>query len=135
VAAPTATVLRDGEWIEIPRRDVVPGDLVRLGAGDRVPADGRLLEARALHVQQAALTGESLPTEKHSGGDVRSAAHAARGPEPRLPRHLGGERYGGDAGGGDRSGDGLRRRRCAIGSWGGLLGRPPPEGLHVGHPP
>ncbi len=67
VAAPTATVLRDGEWIEIPRRDVVPGDLVRLGAGDRVPADGRLLEARDLHVQQAALTGESLPTEKRAG--------------------------------------------------------------------
>jgi Mg2+-importing ATPase len=66
-AAPTATVLRDGQWTEIPRREVVPGDLVRLTAGDRVPADGRLVEARDLHVQQAALTGESLPTEKHTG--------------------------------------------------------------------
>lgn len=66
-AAPTATALRDGRWREIPRRDVVPGDLVRLMAGDRVPADARLLEARDLHVQQAALTGESLPTEKHAG--------------------------------------------------------------------
>src|SRR5207244_3318899 len=51
--APTATALRDGTWIEIRRRDLVPGDIVRLTAGDRVPADARLLEARDLHVQQA----------------------------------------------------------------------------------
>jgi Mg2+-importing ATPase len=62
--APTATALRDGAWSEIRRRDVVPGDVVRLAAGDRVPADARLLEARDLHVQQAALTGESMPAEK-----------------------------------------------------------------------
>src|SRR6185437_1389700 len=60
----TATVLRDGRWQEINRRDVVPGDLVRLSAGDLVPADGQLLEARDLYVQQAALTGESMPAEK-----------------------------------------------------------------------
>jgi len=62
--APTATALRDGTWSEIRRRDLVPGDIVRLAAGDRVPADARLLEARDLHVQQAALTGESMPAEK-----------------------------------------------------------------------
>jgi len=62
--APTATVLRDGAWCEIPRREVVPGDVIRLGAGDLVPADARLLDARDLHVHQAALTGESLPAEK-----------------------------------------------------------------------
>ena len=62
--APRATVLRDGEWMDLPRRDVVPGDVVRLSAGDLVPADGRLLEARDLHLQEAALTGESLPAEK-----------------------------------------------------------------------
>ena len=61
---PTATVLRDGAWRETPRRELVPGDVVRLVAGDRVPADLRLLEARDLHVQQAALTGESAPVEK-----------------------------------------------------------------------
>jgi P-type Mg2+ transporter len=66
-AAPTATVRRDGTWTELPRRVLVPGDIVRLGAGDRVPADARLLEARDLHVQQAALTGESMPTEKEAG--------------------------------------------------------------------
>ena len=63
--APSATALRDGRWLEIPRREVVPGDLVRLSAGDLVPADGRLLESQDLHVQQAALTGESMPAEKY----------------------------------------------------------------------
>lgn len=62
--APTATARRDGEWREIPRRRVVPGDVVRLAAGDLVPADARLIESHDLHVQQAALTGESLPAEK-----------------------------------------------------------------------
>ncbi|MGC0775108.1 MAG: magnesium-translocating P-type ATPase [Candidatus Acidiferrum sp.] len=61
---PPATVLRDGEWREIKRREIVPGDIVRLIAGDLVPADARLMEARDLYVQQGALTGESLPSEK-----------------------------------------------------------------------
>jgi P-type Mg2+ transporter len=63
---PTATVLRDGQWIEIARREIVPGDMVRLTAGDLIPADGRLLDSRDLHVQEAALTGESLPVEKEA---------------------------------------------------------------------
>ena len=62
--APTATVLRDGHSIELPRREVVPGDVIKLAAGDLVPADADLVQARDLHVQQAALTGESLPVEK-----------------------------------------------------------------------
>ena len=62
--APTASALRDGGWAELPRTELVPGDVVRLSAGDLVPADARLLEARDLHVQQGALTGESLPVEK-----------------------------------------------------------------------
>jgi Mg2+-importing ATPase len=65
--APTSTVLRDGQWQEVPLRIVVPGDLVRLSAGDLVPADSRLVEARDLSVQQAMLTGESLPADKHVG--------------------------------------------------------------------
>src|ERR1700730_320646 len=64
--APTATVLRDGNWTEIPRREVVPGDVFRLTAGDLVPADACLFRVRDLHVQQAALTGESLPVEKEA---------------------------------------------------------------------
>jgi P-type Mg2+ transporter len=62
----TATVLRDGSWQEIRRHEVVPGDIVRLCAGDLVPADAQLLEARDLYVQQAALTGESMPAEKNA---------------------------------------------------------------------
>ena len=62
--APTATALRDGEWKEIRRREIVPGDIVRLSAGDLVPADARLVNSRDLYVLQAALTGESLPAEK-----------------------------------------------------------------------
>ncbi len=62
--APTATVLRDGRWTEIPRPEVVPGDLIRLVPGDLIPADGRLVECEHLHVQESALTGESVPAEK-----------------------------------------------------------------------
>jgi Mg2+-importing ATPase len=67
--APTATVLRDGQWCELPRRALVPGDTIRLSAGDLVPADAHLVDARDLHVQEAALTGESLPVEKMAGRD------------------------------------------------------------------
>jgi len=70
--APTATVLRDGAWKEIRRLDVVPGDVVRLSAGDMIPADARLLSARDLYVQQAALTGESLPTAKAASAEPAS---------------------------------------------------------------
>jgi Mg2+-importing ATPase len=72
--APTATALRDGEWREIPRREIVPGDLIRLSAGDMVPADARLVESRDLHAQQAALTGESLPVEKEAAPASQTAS-------------------------------------------------------------
>jgi Mg2+-importing ATPase len=62
--AHTATALRDGSWCEIPSRTLVPGDTIRLSAGDMVPADAVLLSAKDLHVNEAALTGESLPVEK-----------------------------------------------------------------------
>jgi Mg2+-importing ATPase len=65
--SPTATVLRESQWQEVPLRAVVPGDLIRLSSGDLVPADSRLVEARDLSVQQAMLTGESLPVDKHVG--------------------------------------------------------------------
>jgi Mg2+-importing ATPase len=73
---PTATVLRDGQWQEVPLRAVVAGDLFRLSAGDLVPADARVLEARDLSVQQAMLTGEPLPVEKHAGAPGASATRA-----------------------------------------------------------
>ncbi|MFZ5808394.1 MAG: cation-translocating P-type ATPase [Chloroflexota bacterium] len=64
MAAPLATVLRDGLEVRIPARELVPGDVVILRAGDRVAADMRLIESINLQVEEAALTGESLPVEK-----------------------------------------------------------------------
>ena len=76
--APTANVLRDSKWIEIPRREIVPGDVIKLAAGDLVPADAELLQTRDLHVQQAALTGESLPVEKSASSDHSSESDLHR---------------------------------------------------------
>ncbi|MGQ0622700.1 MAG: cation-translocating P-type ATPase [Panacagrimonas sp.] len=59
-----ARVLRDGAQSQIPAEHLVPGDVVLLDAGDRVPADGRVIEHARLHADEAALTGESLPTAK-----------------------------------------------------------------------
>ena len=85
MAAPTATVLRDGDDVELPARQLVPGDVILLEAGDRVPADARLIEAINLQVEEAALTGESVPVEKHAApladphlgvGDCRNMVYA-----------------------------------------------------------
>ena len=65
MAAPTASVMRDGDEVKIPARDLVPGDVILLRTGDRIPADARLLETVNLQVEEAALTGESVPVEKH----------------------------------------------------------------------
>ncbi|HET8759576.1 MAG TPA: cation-transporting P-type ATPase, partial [Nitrospiria bacterium] len=62
---PVATVRRDGRVLNVPSVRLVPGDLVLLEAGDRVPADGRLLEAVQLRVDESSLTGESVPADKH----------------------------------------------------------------------
>jgi Mg2+-importing ATPase len=74
--APTASVCRGGVWRDVPRRTLVPGDLIRLAAGDRVPADARLLEARELHLQQSALTGESAPEQKDACEQPQGAVGA-----------------------------------------------------------
>lgn len=66
LSAPTATVIRDGVERDIPAEELVPGDIVLLEAGDKVPADGRLVEAASLRLVEAALTGESSPTRKHT---------------------------------------------------------------------
>jgi len=66
MAAPHATVMRDGTEIDLPAQDVVPGDLLVLSAGNRVAADARLLFGMNLKTQEAPLTGESAPVEKHA---------------------------------------------------------------------
>lgn len=62
--SPNAMVLRDDRRISVPAEDLVPGDVVLLEAGDKVPADLRLLQVKNLQVQEAALTGESVPVQK-----------------------------------------------------------------------
>jgi Mg2+-importing ATPase len=79
--APTATVFRDGDWHELPRRDVVPDDVVRLSSGDLVPADGLVLAARDFFVQQSAMTGESLPVEKEPHPDDPAQHRNPTGPK------------------------------------------------------
>src|SRR5688572_24653688 len=66
MAAPTATVVRDGREQRLPAHDLVPGDVIVLGTGDKVPADARLTEAVNLQTVEAPLTGESAPVEKQS---------------------------------------------------------------------
>ena len=73
MSAPTAKVIRDNKIIQIPSREVVPGDIVALEAGDFVCADGRLIESASLKCAESALTGESLPVDKdikELSGDV-----------------------------------------------------------------
>ncbi len=76
MAAPTTKVRRDGKVVEIRFSEVVPGDIVVLEAGDKVPADARLIEVANLHVNEASLTGESIAVVKHTaeiGGKVSLA--------------------------------------------------------------
>jgi Ca2+-transporting ATPase len=77
MSAPRATVIRDGTEIDIPAREVVPGDLLVLSAGNRIAADGRLVYGVNLKSQEAPLTGESTPIEKHA--DVLHEADAPVG--------------------------------------------------------
>ena len=67
----TATVVREGQAKEIPLHQLVPGDIVKLSAGDMIPGDVRLISAKDLFIIQATLTGESLPVEKNDARDPR----------------------------------------------------------------
>ena len=77
--AATAAVVRDRTRRDIPVAQIVPGDLVLLAAGDVVPADGRVIDADRLFVDEAVLTGESFPVEKATGASVRMGASVASG--------------------------------------------------------
>ena len=74
-----ARVRRDGTWSTPPAKELVPGDVIRLRLGDIVPADARLLEGDEVSVDQAALTGESLPATKKSGDAIFSGSIIRRG--------------------------------------------------------
>jgi H+-transporting ATPase len=75
----TARVLRDGTWGELDAARLVPGDVVRVRLGDVIPADLKLLDGEYLSVDQAALTGESLPVNKHQGEVAYSGSVAKQG--------------------------------------------------------
>lgn len=79
LAAPQSTVMRDGRFVTIPSSAIVPGDLVRIEAGDRVPADGLILSAEDLRIDESILTGESIPVDRVSGEQVSSGTLVVRG--------------------------------------------------------
>ena len=72
-------VLRDRTWIEIPARELVPGDVVRIRLGDIIPADAKLFDGEYLLVDESALTGESMPVEKHVADIAYSGSIVQRG--------------------------------------------------------
>jgi Ca2+-transporting ATPase len=78
MVAPEADVMRDGRMSTVSAADLVPGDLIYLEAGDRVPADARIIEETALEVIEASLTGESLPIKKSTASIPDGAALADR---------------------------------------------------------
>jgi len=79
VQSPTARLVRDGKYVEVPARDVVPGDVMVVEAGDLVAADGRIVENVRLEVAEASLTGESMPVEKTTAPAAFGASLADRG--------------------------------------------------------
>lgn len=66
LTSPEALVVRDGKEVKVPSSVLVPGDILVLQAGDRIPADARLLEAQSLKIDESSLTGESVPVEKNT---------------------------------------------------------------------
>jgi H+-transporting ATPase len=75
----TAKVLRDGKWTDLPAKELVPGDIVRLRLGNIVPADTKLVDGAYLQIDESALTGESLPAEKHPGDVTFSSSIIRQG--------------------------------------------------------
>ena len=84
MAAPTATVIRDGRERRMNAIELVPGDLIVLATGDKVPADARLIEAVNLQTVEAPLTGESAPIQKHTTSTRRRATANRRQKKPGL---------------------------------------------------
>ncbi len=82
LSAPNAKVVREGVLHQIPARDLVPGDIVVMESGDRIPADVRILEVNGVYVEESALTGESVPVSKMT--DVLAATDVPLGDQRNL---------------------------------------------------
>ncbi|MFP7296072.1 calcium-translocating P-type ATPase, SERCA-type [Neobacillus niacini] len=65
LSAPQVSILREGQWVKIPSKEIVPGDIIKFSSGDRIGADVRIIESRSLEIEESALTGESVPVSKH----------------------------------------------------------------------
>ena len=93
LVAPTATVVRDGKTRSVAVEELVTGDLVRLGAGDQVVADGTLATSAGLAVDESILTGESRPVARIAGDEVRSGSFAVEGSGDFTVTAVGSESY------------------------------------------
>ncbi len=116
----TAKALRDGQPVDVPAAQIVPGDIVLLAAGDLVPADSRLIEARDLYVDEAMLTGEAYPAEKEATPAAPGAVS-----ESALPRNMlfmGSSVVSGTA----KALVVATGRKAQLGSIAGALQKPPP---------
>ncbi len=135
--SPTSSVLRDGQELEILSSELVPGDIVLLEAGDRIPADARLVEVPTLKCDEAALTGESMPVSKSIAvlpeettlGERRNLVFAGtvvtygRARAAILTTGMNTEfgRIAQEVGGGEQKKTPLEKRTAEIGKWLGIL--------------
>lgn len=87
MSAAQSKVLRDGKLVHLPSAELVPGDVLMLEAGDSVPADCRVLESATMKIEEAALTGESVPVEKHANV-IELAAGTRRRAARRPQEHV-----------------------------------------------
>ena len=95
LVAPRATVVRDGEPRAVPVAGLVEGDLVRLAAGDQVVADGRVLSASGLRLDESVLTGETTAVSRSTGDEVRSGSFAVEGTASFEVTAVGADSYAG----------------------------------------
>jgi H+-transporting ATPase len=91
--APKARCLRNGRWRTLAARELVPGDIIRIRLGDIIPADVKLMEGKYLDCDESALTGESLPVEKHTEDDAYSGSVVSRGEMTAVVTQTGSNTY------------------------------------------